>query len=1377
MGKPKLSKGAGKRARSSSEEEERGPAQQTIKSYFSKDTCQLWTTVGQESKVNGTRKSLKLSTKKNAVKCNLWGRMDESAGMQSSNSVEHLSQQALDSKQHLLKDNRVEDKSIIEEYMLDTSLENCLLNEESMECLESSVKGNLVPNRQEMSIDHISTDIETAAIEVAQDITEQFKSPIKSNIHKSLLQSSSPGISNLPVQTKTPSKALANTSMDSLADAAELDNLLDGVEWSPMISCPENLHSASNSSSCKALFSPVKGSQNANQISKDLQNKCTLTNNTCLSPSGAAGYSRFLVLEVSRRELLGDEVVAKYGRHLSEKVLRLFEETLSQEKFCSLREEWEMSEVEPGDIVHITGTFDSKTGMCVLDNSTDHYLVVHPDTLVSGTTVSMATKCLRQSILNERFRTEGQNEAMLIGTLLHDLFDLAMEFNEFSTDALLKRASGLLQKLSYLDDLYSLGQTENWAMEKLKENIPLLCDWAKKFVAPFPHPDFGAMDFKTPEYPQHAEQPSVCVSALKDIEENIWSPRFGLKGKVDATVEVKIDRRLKIRRHRPDTGNQVQSKVLPLELKTGKMFTKLGSIEHRAQVILYTLLMSDRYSQAVDAGLLFYMKSAHMLSVPGFLHEKRALVMKRNEVARYLTLNRAGATGTMPAMLKDLNTCKRCSQAQNCTTFHKATEQGDGKTSGLGSFFDEKTDHMSKTYVNYFTDWYKLVCLEGKEMEQKRNQREIWCLEGWEREKLGRCFSSMVLKPHDRDSVIANTRYFRHKFERSVDHPSVTPLQDVPITVGERVILSEENSGATAIAAGYIHEVKKTEVVVLLDRDLTKRYNAQTEETSSKLYRLDKDEEYSTLTTLWSNMAKLFKGDSDRDAQLRRQVVDLEPPVFSRKRRNDTVSMSSQTSDITEFFTQQTPSQSSKSQKSLSDPAVESILQELNSGQRKAVSKALGAHHYALILGMPGTGKTTTISCLVRVLVASGKSVLLTSYTHTAVDNILLKLKEANLDFIRLGQVHKILPELQSYSAQRAAEGIKTVDELRQLYESKSVVATTCLGVNHALFSQRSFDYCIVDEASQITQPVCIGPLRHARVFILVGDHYQLPPLVQSVEAREGGMDISLFKRLSERHPHAVISLEHQYRMNQDIMELSNTLIYEHRLKCGTQCVASAVLELPDWDELVAYVKDSTSGVTDNWLLDALVPSRPVVFLDTDGVPAPENRAEHLVSNETEALLVHQLACALLKAGLKPSSLGIISPYRHQLKLITQVFHSSKQNEIEINTVDKYQGRDKACIIVSLVRSNEHSNVGDLLRDWRRVNVAVTRAKRKLILIGSLVTLKGSLLLQELFDLLERKDWVQVLPYDAHKLFEFLAKSSQTSPVKSLEAQRNRYKH
>ena len=111
----------------------------------------------------------------------------------------------------------------------------------------------------------------------------------------------------------------------------------------------------SNSSLCKALFSPIRNTEQANTISKDLQNKCNITHITC--HSGTKGYSRFLVLEVSRRELQGQEVVAKYGRQLPEKVLRLFDEASSQEKFCSLREDWEMSEVEPGDIVHVTGVY------------------------------------------------------------------------------------------------------------------------------------------------------------------------------------------------------------------------------------------------------------------------------------------------------------------------------------------------------------------------------------------------------------------------------------------------------------------------------------------------------------------------------------------------------------------------------------------------------------------------------------------------------------------------------------------------------------------------------------------------------------------------------------------------------------------------------------------------------------------------------------------------------------------------------------------------------------------------------------------------------------------------------------------------------------
>ena len=159
--------------------------------------------------------------------------------MPTSNSIEHSGPEGVDSKENCLADKCVEDKVMLEEYMLDTSFKNSSLNEELLECLESTIKGSTMPLPQES--DHSKIDIKKCPEDVAQDITEQFKSPVKAVTQKSQLsQSKSPGL--LVVQTQTPSKSVANTSIDSLVDVAELDNLLDGVEWSPMISCPDNLH-------------------------------------------------------------------------------------------------------------------------------------------------------------------------------------------------------------------------------------------------------------------------------------------------------------------------------------------------------------------------------------------------------------------------------------------------------------------------------------------------------------------------------------------------------------------------------------------------------------------------------------------------------------------------------------------------------------------------------------------------------------------------------------------------------------------------------------------------------------------------------------------------------------------------------------------------------------------------------------------------------------------------------------------------------------------------------------------------------------------------------------------------------------------------------
>lgn len=143
-----------------------------------------------------------------------------------------------------------------------------------------------------------------------------------------------------------------------------------------------------------------------------------------------------------------------------------------------------------------------------------------------------------------------------------------------------------------------------------------------------------------------------------------------------------------------------------------------------------------------------------------------------------------------------------------------------------------------------------------------------------------------------------------------------------------------------------------------------------------------------------------------------------------------------------------------------------------------------------------------------------------------------------------------------------------------------------------ALFSRRKFDYCIVDEASQITLPTCLGPLRFAETFVLVGDHYQLPPLVRSRVAKKAGLEVSLFRLLSEAHADCVVELTQQYRMNEDIMHLSNTLIYEGKLQCGSEEVAKRCLEIPSYqfiDDLHGKAGDKCDRVS-CWLEYLLSP-------------------------------------------------------------------------------------------------------------------------------------------------------------------------------------------
>jgi DNA replication ATP-dependent helicase Dna2 len=1042
-------------------------------------------------------------------------------------------------------------------------------------------------------------------------------------------------------------------------------------------------------------------------------------------------FSRFLVLDVVRNHYTPLEPPA--ARPKEELILRLFDERLQQVKHCHLRQDWSRTRVDAGDFVHVTGDFEVDSVTCFVDN-VQNFVVVHPDVLLTGTRIADSFDCSRKAVLSERFNTLGGSSfAMIQGTMLHEVFEICVRSRDFQLEQLQATVAEVVQK--HLSEVFACSETEETAGQKLGDFLPLLQQWATEFLREDP---VAEVRFQLPNRPSAAQGENshkLCVSKVLDIEENIWCPQFGIKGKVDASVEVTIHTvRSTGRGGRPAGSNIISSKkaVVPLELKTGRV-TDRGMTSHRAQVILYMLMMDGRYGTAVEEGLLLYIKSGQSFGLPLDQNDTRALLIARNELAHYVT-----EKTKLPEMLRNPNSCRRCFQLTNCTLAHAALENGDAESSGLFGLYRELTSHLNEAHLNYFRGWCEMITLE---YSPNAAQKDIWAMTSWEREQTsGTCFSSMMLVaipeeaarspiPKQTSSNRSNTTDSKYycRFQRHESHPGAASarsgLTDLRIGTDDQVVVSTDNGSRVAFTFGKVTELTADFVLVATDTKVGPL---------DGLFRLDRDMSSYGMKIALSNVARLFvpaappegsnlpARDLERLAKHRRTIVDLGSPVFESPPDDHVFKM-----------------------KALVEKS------NMNSGQRKAMASALSAKDYSLILGMPGTGKTTTITRLVDLLVQCGKTVLIASYTHSAVDNILLKLQEEQIDFLRVGPVNRIHPDIRARHADAVLSEVRTTAGLKEAYDRYNVVASTCLGVKHPIFEYRRFDYCIIDEASQITQPVSLGPIAMADTFILVGDHYQLPPLVQSDEARAKGMGISLFRRLSEAQPRAIVELEEQYRMNSSVMRIANAMIYSDRLKCGTADVASAHLALPGFD---AWRKTPTLGATAtpaDWLIRCIDPKQSVAFLDTVNVPAAETRVGHLVRNDVEARLVVRLVESLSAAGLADEAIGVISPYRMQLQIIRQQM-GGRFDRVEVNTIDKYQGRDKECIILSLVRSNSSGAIGSLLKDWRRVNVSVTRAKQKLLIVGDGSTLVAAHLFKQMLEVVDAEDWRQRLPCGAH---------------------------
>ena len=424
---------------------------------------------------------------------------------------------------------------------------------------------------------------------------------------------------------------------------------------------------------------------------------------------------------------------------------------------------------------------------------------------------------------------------------------------------------------------------------------------------------------------------------------------------------------------------------------------------------------------------------------------------------------------------------------------------------------------------------------------------------------------------------------------------------------------------------------------------------------------------------------------------------------------------------------------------------------QLNPPQHEAVQFVLAAKDVAVIHGPPGTGKTTTLAEAIYQAVQRGDKVLACAPSNTAVDNLLERLVAIMPSVIRVGHPARVFEALRGHTLDELVDNDPSSDVIRDMrrevqaliraagkdfrgrdghrrrrelfaeagqlrgqiraleksviqgvIDSADVVCTTTT-IDDDLLSDRTFDLVVIDEAGQCTLPGVWQSVLRADRLVLAGDHCQLPPTVLSDEAARAGMRKTLMERLIDREQEEVFRrLTVQYRMNESIMRFSSDTFYEGSLIADTSVSRHRLCDLPDVAE---------SPLTEG----------PVEFIDTAGAEFDEEVEAEGESkiNPKEATLIVRLVRELSEAGVRPEQIGVIAPYAAQVRLLRGRLDVAG---LEIDTVDGFQGREKEVILLTMVRSNDRAEIG-FLADTRRTNVAMTRARRKLLVVGDSATL------------------------------------------------------
>ena len=422
-----------------------------------------------------------------------------------------------------------------------------------------------------------------------------------------------------------------------------------------------------------------------------------------------------------------------------------------------------------------------------------------------------------------------------------------------------------------------------------------------------------------------------------------------------------------------------------------------------------------------------------------------------------------------------------------------------------------------------------------------------------------------------------------------------------------------------------------------------------------------------------------------------------------------------------------------------------------------AAEKILSANELAIVHGPPGTGKTTTLVQAIKALIQRERqTILVVAPSNAAVDLLSEKLSDEGLNVVRVGNPARVNERQLALTLDSKIAGHSSSKEIRRLKKQAAeyrdmahkykrsfgpaereqrkalftearnisrevekteqyiiddvlskanIITATLVGANHYTVRHLKYHTVVIDEAGQALEPACWIPILKAKKLVMAGDHYQLPPTIKSTEAAQKGLGMTLMEKVVALHPEAVVLLEEQYRMNETIMGFSSKEFYGGRLLAHSS-VAHHLLFPGD---------------------------QPLLFIDTAGCGFEEKWEGNSISNPEEAaFLIKHLTHFVkeLKAIYTEDSfprIGVISPYRHQVELLKEAVLTSPLLQeagaaITVNTIDSFQGQERDAVYISMTRSNADSVIG-FLSEIRRMNVAMTRARKKLVVIGDSATL------------------------------------------------------